>query len=184
MDILRAVIFSIPKSVVGTGVTAAILIMFFGALRQSEVAPITVKQFNPAIHPTRGDVTLTDTSLSMKIKWAKNMQKNGQFRKINLAACKDPRLCPVKTLQAHYDHTPTASSTDPLIMHPGSHHPIPVSVIKSVWDAALTVAKADKTAFSLHSLRKAAATEVYMGGCGGMWQDTNTETRRMEIHGI
>ena len=113
MDILRAVIFSIPKSVVGTGVTAAILIMFFGALRQSEVAPITVKQFNPAIHSTRADVTLTDTSLSMKIKWAKNMQKNGQFRKstwlpartLLYAQSKHYRLTTTTPPQPHL-HTP------------------------------------------------------------------------------
>ena len=168
MDILRSVVFVIPATVVGLAVRAAILIMYFGALRQSEVAPPTVKKFNPTRHPTRADVTLTKNSLSIHVKWAKNMQRVGQSRTKTLHSVADPRLCPVHALKTHYAHTPTASSTAPMLTYQKSGDPIPISVIKDIWGAAVRTIGADITKLSLHSLRKAAATQAHYAGCGDL----------------
>ena len=164
-ELIRSVIISIPKTPVGLAVRAAVLIMFYGALRQSEVATASVKKYNQYRHPTRSDVVITPRQITMKVKWAKNMQKASQSRNIVMQAVQDKDLCPVATLQAHFALTPSASSIVPLLKYPLSGDPIPLSVIKATWEAALTVQGADTKLYSLHSLRKAAATEADREGC-------------------
>ena len=136
-DLIRSVIRSIPPTPVGMGVRAAVLIMYYGALRQSEVAPPSVKKFDALRHPTRNDVKMTPSQITMKVKWAKNMQKSTQSRTVVMQAVRDKEVCAVHTLGSHFALTPTVSYSDPLLKYPGLGDPIPVSVIRNIWEAAL-----------------------------------------------
>ena len=165
MKDLRSVIFAIPQTPVGTAVRAAVLIMYFGALHQSEVALGSVRTFDQFRHPTRGGLRIEAGHITLKIKWAKNMQRVGQTRSIKLSAAPDTRLCPVAAMRQHLDHIPTACITDPLLMFTGSRDPVPLSTIRTVWEEALREVGADTRTLSLHSLRKAAATQADQAGC-------------------
>ena len=179
MKILRSVLFLIDNSQVGIAIKTAILLMYFGALRQQEVAPPSVKQYDPKKHPTRGDVRIRGDTIQMTVKWGKTMQRTNLKRIITLQAAPDSRVCPVAMLSQHYAHIPTASYTDPLLMYKDSRHPIPLSVIKGAWVQAIEALGEDTLLYSLHSLRKAAATQAHDAGCGdiqiqrlGGWKST------------
>ena len=154
-----------PNSMVGEAVRAAVLIMFFGALRQSEVAPPSIRPFDPTRHPTRADLKVTTRGATLTIKWAKNMQKVGQQRKVVLPLSQDTRICPVRAIMANVRAVPTRTPRDPLIVFPDSALPVPCTMIKKTWDAALLAAGVDLAKYTLHSLRKLSATQAHAQGC-------------------
>ena len=192
MDALRSVIFNISRDRIGVAIRTAILLIYYGALRQSEVAPPTVPQFDPTRHPTRADVVISTREITMTVKWAKNMQKTGETRSVTMTRVPNPLLCPVQSLSTHFAHTPTASSSDPILVYPDTLHPIPLTVIRQVWEQTIHSLGLPKAKFSLHSIRKSAATQAHLGGCGeltvqrlGGWKsaaykqyiDSNNDTR-------
>ena len=169
-DMARA-LGELPNSMVGDATRAAVLTMFYAALRQSEVAPPTMGAFDHTRHPTRGEIRLTTEGISLRVKWAKNMQKVGQQRTVTLPLVPEVALCPVRAIRANIMAVPTKSQKDPLLMLP-SRAPVPCSLVKKTWDTALHVVGVDITTYSLHSLRKAAATQAHAKGC------TETEIQR------
>lgn len=81
-----------PDSV-GTMVRAALLTLYYGCLRQSELMPRTVATWDPLFQPTRGDLTIYHDRCVIHIKKSKNMQKSGQNKNVILEAANDPNVC-------------------------------------------------------------------------------------------
>lgn len=117
-DILSRVIINLPRDQMGTIVRLAVLILYYGAMRQSELLPRSIRFWSPAVQPTRGDCQLTNNSLSILIKTGKNLYKVGQSRKINLLKSSEVIFCPVHTMAQVLEITPTRSLTDPILMFP------------------------------------------------------------------
>lgn len=165
--ILFGIISNLSRDNLGTIIRAAILILYYGALRQSELLPRTVRSWNPLTQPTRADCNLTSRSCSILIKSGKNMQKVGQERRLDLIPATNPLICPVATLNQVYYITPTQEISQPLLMFPDSRKPLPASlVIKEMHSIMRQIGLADTIPrTSLHSLRKAAATNAYDEGC-------------------
>ena len=171
-DMVRA-LACLWDTVIRRAVMAAILVIYYGALRQSEIAPMTMRTFDPSRHPTRGDLQVMGTLAKLHIKWAKNLQKVGQFKVVTLPILPDSPLCPVAAIEANIMEVPTVCDTDPLLMFPDTRQPIPVSLIKARWEAALVKAGLDTKKLSLHSLRKTSATQAHSKGC------SETEIKRL-----
>ena len=83
----------------GTMVKAALLLIYYGAMRQSEVVPQSQRAFNPTRHLTRRDVAVART-LAIRVKWAKNMQRYNQQRTLTMLPTGDPNTCPVQAVAA------------------------------------------------------------------------------------
>lgn len=166
-DVLISILYNIPRDDLGLTIRLALLIIYYGALRQSELLPRSSGAWDPITQPTRGDCVLLPDRCIITIKTAKNLQKYGQSRKLDLGLAFDPILCPVQTLRHVFNSTPTISSTDPLIMIPGSRKALPSSLVTKQMHA--TMKRLGLTNIvpvtSLHSLRKAAATLAYTAGC-------------------
>lgn len=146
---------------------AAYLLLYYGALRQSEVTSRTISSWDPTKHPTRGDIHINDQGCVLFVKFGKNLQKIGQYRQVHMAAASDPRLCPVYTLRRIIAHTPTINSQDPLFMFPSDRKPVPTTFLARVLrDSLVHIGQTSMTnTTSLHSLRKAAATDAFAAGC-------------------
>lgn len=165
-SVFRDILDYLTNDIYGNIVRASILVLYYGALRQSELLPTSVSQWNPSKHPMRKDLVFSDHSCVLYVKHGKNMQKAGQHRVIELSATQDRSLCPVLALRTMSD-IPTQNNTSPLFVFPDTYNPVPASYINRQYQSALThlgVPDA-KRHFSLHSLRKAAATNAYSGGC-------------------
>lgn len=95
------------------------------------------------------------------------MQKAGQHRVIDLSAVDDQHLCPVTALRQIVSDIPAESDCAPLFMFPTTQRPVPSSFITKQYHLALSQLQVPnaKKRFSLHSLRKAAATNAFSSGC-------------------
>ena len=142
----------------------AVLLMYFGVLRQSEVAPPTMAAFNPARHLTRADITLSP-GVKLVIKHAKNLQKYNQNKVVRLSPTGDMLTCPVGAVTWALAAMPQATASSPLLAFKDTGRPIPNSHLRAAWGAAVRRAGADPSMYSLHSLRKTAATAAFRAGC-------------------
>ena len=165
MSALKKVLAQFHTDPMGRMQTAVVLLIFHGALRQSEVLPPSIKSFSCTYHLTRDDVRLTPDFAMVKIKAGKNLQLYNQSREVTLIPAKDKRYCPISALQAVLDDTPTASPEEPMFMFPHSRLPVPTSFMNARWLRVLKTLGISPAPFSLHSLRKAAATEAHRSGC-------------------
>ena len=163
-QILRAALQAMSNDHNGLMMRAAVLLMFYGALRQSEVAPPSIKAFNPLVHLTRADVSLQE-KLTVTIKAGKNLQRHDQRKTSTLSPTGDPLTCPLKTVRAVLQATPDLPQDAPLLIFVDGTTPIPTSYLRAEWARIMRSIGADHTIYSLHSLRKASATKAHSGGC-------------------
>lgn len=121
------ILSNIPYSDYGYIFRAAILTLYYGALRQSELLPRSASTWDPCTQPTRGDCTFSEVGCNILIKKGKNMQKSGQYRVVTLQYTRDVACCPVRALLRTLQIAPTVSKHDPLLMFPRSRRPVPAS---------------------------------------------------------
>ena len=162
---LRSVLGAIPRSITAQAVRAAILVMYHSTLRQSEVVPPSIKAMDCTRHPTRGDVTQHKWGISMTIKWAKNLQNYDQQKVVHLGRAAKTKYCVVAAIERHIQQCPTVDPSQPLFVFAGSRRPIPVSYVRKAWISANRKARLSHLAYTLHSLRRAAATQAHLQGC-------------------
>ena len=165
IQLFKDVLTSVPDTHTGNAVKAALLLLYYGVLRQSEVAPPSITKFDPHRHMTRADVTLQRGCLQVNIKWGKNLQKVGQQKSMSLLPADNPQLCPVNAVRHILTVQPTRHEQEPMFMFT-DRVPIPITVIKRVWEAALRSMHIPANKYSLHSIRKTAASQASHEGCG------------------
>lgn len=162
---LHRMIIALPHTQQGNIVVVAILIMYYAALRQSEVVAPSVSGFDHNKHLTRGDVILHNDTVSITIRHSKNMQSVYQTKTLHLQPSPNPALCIVRALRQMYYTTPTITAHDPCIMFPISRKPVTIDYIRRNWNKHLQSHGLSTEALSLHSIRKAAATAAHDQGC-------------------
>lgn len=162
---LNRMVASLPDSVEGNIIKVSILIMYYAALRQSEVLSPSATTFDAKKHLTRGDVLVAQDSVTIRIKHAKNMQSVYQQKQLTLATSPNPSLCIVQALRIMLANTPTIHLNDPCIMFPHSRRPVSVDYVRRKWKQHLEAHGIQTSPLSLHSIRKAAATAAYQQGC-------------------
>lgn len=166
-DVFRLVLGYLGQDYVSNILRASMLCLYYGALRQSELLPPTIKQWDPAKHPLRRDVEIRGNRCYLFIKFGKNLQKVGQYRHIVLAPASDHQICPVLAVGRVLDQAPSKNETDPVLMFQDTLAPIPASFVARHFHAILHQIGYGSLSkkLSLHSLRKAAATNAFDGGC-------------------
>ena len=161
---IMAALGAIPNTKETTSVRAAILMIYYGALRQSEVVPQTVTEFNSLRHLTRADVILHPGKIDIVIKAAKNLQCYDQRRVATVFRAENREMCLVHAIHQVLAQSPTVRPSQPMFVFSRSTRPIPASYVRAQWKAALTKIGAPTDKFTLHTLRKAAVSGAYNSG--------------------
>lgn len=161
------IIGAIPAHSLGNVIKGILLVLYYGALRQSELMPRTVKSWNPRVQPVRADCKLSSDICQVYIKTAKNMQLSGQSRTVTMYKATNPDICPVFIMHRIFADTPTFQFDDPLFMFPDSREPVPSSKVlgtlhRVMYDVGLGNLVPVTT---LHSIRKSSATNAFAQGC-------------------
>lgn len=162
---LHRMVAALPLDAQGNIIRTSVLLMFYAALRQSEVLAPSAATFDHRKHLTRGDVILTHNSVTVKIKHAKNMQSVYESKTLRLQQSSNPLLCIVAAIQDLIAFTPTIHHHDPCIMAPATRRPVTVDFVRRHWTQHLQSRGMSTDALSLHSVRKAAATAAHESGC-------------------
>lgn len=163
--VLQAMVSSLPSSTDGTIVKVSVLIMFYAALRQSEVLSPSVKGYDPRFHLSRKDVTVVGQTVQIFIKHAKNMQTVYENKLLSSQASSNPLTCIVAAVTQMLADTPTFSDHEAFIMFARTRKPVTVDFVRRFWNCHLINHGVNVAKLSLHSLRKAAATAAHDNGC-------------------
>lgn len=166
-DVFMGILRILPDDPLMHIARAAFLLLYYGALRQSELTSRTIRSWDASVHPTRGDFNLYEDRCTLFVKFGKNLQKIGQYRNIDLSAASQTIICPVEAMRVVLLDTPTVSTSDPLFMFPTTRKPVPTTFLARVLkDHLIQMGLRSLTdSISLHSLRKAAATDAFAAGC-------------------
>lgn len=165
MTALRRVVQALGNDKPGRLQAAIILVIYHAALRQSDLLPPAVSLFDYTYHLTRGDVRLLSDFGMLRLKGGKTLQHYDQTREVTIHAAPQEMYCPLVALKRVIQDTPTLSPRDPMFMFPDSRAPVPTTYMNGIWAKVLDKLNIQKAPFSLHSLRKAAATEASRAGC-------------------
>lgn len=167
IDTLISVLYHLPRTPLSQTIRLAILVLYYGALRQSELLPRSTGTWNSKIQPMQKDCYFENNRCYIYIKTAKNLQKYNQSRTIDMGTADYFLLCPVRTMWCVQQTTPTLNPQDPLFMIPGSRKPLPASlVLKQLHQTMKSLGLGNIIHItSLHSLRKSAASNVFSAGC-------------------
>lgn len=165
VHLLQRMIMLLPNNHRGSVIKTAVLLMYYAALRQSEVMPYSSTSYDPRRHLSRRDVTIMGQSVQVRIKHAKNLQTVYQQKTVILHAAPDPGLCVVTAIRNHYASVPTNHPDEACIMFEHTRRPVPVEFVRRHWANHLTSQGINVAPLSLHSLRKAAATAAHNQGC-------------------
>ena len=112
---------------------AIFLTAFYGFLRMSNIAPHSLRQFDPNKHFLRQNLIFTPPGAHLILKWCKTMQDNKSRHVIQIPQVANYWLCPVRALKALLASRPL-QATDPLFV---SRHPPFNQVIDTVMRDAL-----------------------------------------------
>ena len=160
----KAVLDIQPDNYIGNSVKSMLLILFFGAFRQSEIAPVTCHSFDPSVSMCRRDIKIKQDKLYISLRWAKNQQKYTEIRKLCIPSIEDKKYCPVSNLMKVLKSSPSDKRSDPLFMFKDKR-PITVGFLKNAWKKSLSSLNINNKLFTLHSVRKAAASSAFDMGC-------------------
>ena len=153
----------------------AVVWMFMGFLRQSNLAPKTTATFNPTRHLTRGDVKMEPGELTITHKWLKTMQKSSTPTTITLWAKPGSSVCPVAAYQDLLRHAPTYHRDQPLLQY-ADYNPMMAPYIAKCWARLLDIAGLPRARYTLHGLRRGGASYSYHGA-GATLEDVMSHGR-------
>lgn len=162
---LQQMVIALPNDIEGLLIKVSILIMYYAALRQSEVLSYSVGSYDPYKNLSRRDVIVSDHALTVHISHAKNQQSIYETKSLVLQPSSNPSLCVVSAVRDMYHIIPTVHLDDPCIMFATSRRPVTIEFVRRYWMQHLKRHHIDTSALSLHSIRKAAATAAHQSGC-------------------
>lgn len=150
----------------GSTMKCAILLSYFGFLRQCNLAPKSARFFDPSRHTCRGDVIVHPPGLILVLKWSKTLQKSSQYVNIPIPGIPGHPLCPVRAYQQMTRAVP-ASANHPLLLVSdagGVTSPLTLRGLARAFQVLITSLGYQRAAYSLHSLRRGGATASYLAG--------------------
>lgn len=146
----------------GPSLVLAILLMYFLFYRQSNISPRNKTGFDPERHLTRNDVIMRPDGLVIAYKWSKSRQGTCASS-VAAPALPGAITCPLRAYQRMLQSNPTVSPDQALISFTDSS-PLPLSYLKKAWDRALLALGLNNGAYSLHSLRRGGASDIFNSG--------------------
>ena len=153
---LVRIIHHLEKEKEASALIFGAVLMFTSLLRQSNIAPRSVKTFDSTRHLTRGDIQRVKLGLQVNHKWAKCHQSAAKHESIPLPKIKNSPLCPVFRHGKMLRKCPTTYNAQPLLMFQDGS-PIPLSFIGAAWNRAVKAARLTHYKYTMHGLRKGGA---------------------------
>ena len=143
----------------------ALLFAYIGFLRQSNLAPRTVKSFDKRRHTKRRDVTFAPPGLVVTLPWSKTNQTGDRSVHIPLPILHNHSLCPVAAYSILQDKCPVRQSAPLLSFHQrGALRIFTTSTLQSILQVMLAATNTPAGVFSFHALRRGGATAAYNAG--------------------
>ena len=136
----------------------ALIIMFLTMMRQSNVVVRGTDTFDPTRHLTRADVSGDGEQIRVPHKWAKNWQRCARSEDFTLSALPGSPVCPVQAFRRVLSHRPASSRAPLLIIATGA--PLSLNYLNAAWSAAIRVLGLTRCGYTLHSVRRGAATAI------------------------
>ena len=151
----------------GIVLKCAILLSFFGFLRQSNLAPASSSAFDPTRHTCRADVITHPPGLVIILKWTKTMQSSSRTHLVPIPAIPNHPLCPVQAFRDMDTAIPASGPNSPLLLLRNQHNkriPLCLDKLNQAFKVLITSAGYSHKQFSFHSLRRGGATTSYHAG--------------------
>jgi integrase len=144
----------------------AFTLMFFGMLRQSNIAPATATSFDPSRHTARGDIIPSPPGLVVIAKWTKTIQTMDNVPVLPVPKVPGNPADPVAAYRALLKDCPSRHPNQPLLgyLHQGSRVVVTIAMLSAALRELLIALGLDCTLYSLHSFRRGAATTSYRAG--------------------
>ena len=138
---------------------------FFGFLRLSNIAPVSVKSFDVFTHLCRADFIRSSSHGHLILKWSKTLQNQNQFKVIHLPFLGSSPLCPISALQVMCSSIP-ASKNSPLFCAPQGLGVVPLtqSKVRKMLRALVLSMGLDPEIHSFHTFRRSGASFAYNNG--------------------
>ena len=151
----------------------AILMSFYGFLRQSNIAPRSTIAFDPRRNTCRQDIFITPPGMVVLLKWTKTSQDSNTYHLIPLPEIPSSNLCPVRAYKQMIKLLPTTSPDQPLLVLPTPdtlqrYMPVTIRWLADMLDICLQELNLDSNLYSLHSLRRGGATASFRLGVNYM----------------
>lgn len=164
-SVFREILLFLDHQYISNILCASMLCLYYGALHQSELLPLSVKSWDPSKFPQRKDARIPDNECHIFVKFGDNLQRVGQYS-IVLAQAPDSCLCPVSAISHVLADSLLQSDLDPVFVFQDTHLPVPASfVARHFHNILCQLGHAHLSCkLSLHSLRKAAATNAFDSG--------------------
>lgn len=144
----------------------AVILMYFSFLRQSNLCPRNKSAFDHTRHLLCADVLPRHDAVIVAIKWSKTRQGR-HAASIAIPALLGAVTCPLAAWRAMISHSPTIITAQPLFSFRDGT-PLPLSYLKKVWTAAIQDLGIAHKLYTLHSLRRGGATDVYQSGAASI----------------
>lgn len=160
---LRLIISQLQDLEYATHLQVAVLLLFTTSFRQSNLAPSTIRAFDPTCHLTCSDVRLSSSCVYVFEKWSKTRQQIVRDRWLTIPRVLGSALCLHAALTSLYREVPTTRRHQPLLTFDDSH-PMPLSFITKSFKKATARAGLASCALTLHSLRRGGARFMQMAG--------------------
>ena len=155
------------KGLIGYTLKLAILLAFFGLLRISNFAPVTIGSFDPTRDSIRGDLTIDPPGLQYAQRWAKNRQSplpHDQVPRVPLPHLANDPLDPVQAFLDLHNLTANAPPTAPMLLMPttdGGYCTLDQRRLRTEFREALIACDLDPRLYTPHSLRRGGATLLH-----------------------
>lgn len=152
----------------GPTLAFAYIIMFLTFVCQSNLAPRNKAAFDNTRHLTRADVIDRTDAIIIAIKWSKT-QQGPNATSVAAPAKTGSLICQRQAFHRMLLHAPTRDIKQPLCSFRDGTA-LPTSYMNKAWDCILHKLGCPKRAFTLHSLRRGAATQVYSAQAASIHQ--------------
>ena len=151
---------------IGPSLRVALTFGFFGMLRQSNLAPASMSEFDPTRHTCRADIIITPPGLAVILKWTKTLQVMDKTPLVAIPQLQGQATDPLAAYKDLLAVSPTTKNNQPLLTMVSKGKT--VAVTSGALGRALRIMVAelgyDTKLYSLHSLRRGGATAAYRDG--------------------
>ncbi len=146
----------------GLVLKCALLFGYFGFFRASNLCPSQLSTFDNTRHFTRSDVSVGTHGITVKLKWAKNLQNSAQPKLVPIPHVSPSTLDPVSTFIAMCKVVPQPPNS-PLFMLPNGYL-LTVYKLRAAFKILCKQLSLDHTTLSVHSLRRGGASHAHVNG--------------------
>ena len=159
-DILRQIFPHVKFQVELEAVSwVSMLVAFNLVLRVSNIGPPTRGSFSAEHNLIRGDLMLKQGHLTLKVRWAKNLQHRNQILYCPLIPSEDRRLCPITWVRKMVKIVPAGENEPFFLVRQGNQrHPLTSKQVGRIMKEWCKRSGLDPGSLTPHALRRGGLT--------------------------